>query len=583
MGAAIFLILLLPFVYFYDEALAVFCLELFSGVYFLSGFFNKNGKPFGKQKALLAVILFAWLFTVFRSVFISVSPDSSFPVFIKLSALIMIAFGLSVRFESFYKDTVNAIFVSSAVAGFIHGVIALFEYVEAPQIPPTWLDPSAKEIFRTRCAGIFTDPNIFASFLSVMFIFTLGYIFVAESKNNKNAGALSALLCGLAILTTLSRGAWISLGAGLFTGIVYIMMQKPRDREALKYPGRLIYILTAILLFIFLVGPFKYRFISIAKPSDMTFAQRTLINKAFVKHMGDFPIVGHGLHTFNQVYPRYRIVGGDYPMNAHNEFLHSLLETGFLSSILLFLLCCYIFKSLHLLRKTENIALPFFIAAFISLFVQNLSGFSSRILPTAALFSIVYAYVYASKYKTSNVDKKIGFMAKSAVMTFVIMYLSVSGYIYYIQKQIADSTYLLKQNKIEKSIEKLEQVSKISWRNSFVASLLGQLYMIKNNRAKAIEMYEYAAKINPSEASFYESLAVLNAPTDVEKSNKMYETALKLDPASENYRLRYAQFLLSQNKKEKAKKILEKGLEFSPGFHEVYTGFLKIESILNNL
>jgi hypothetical protein len=56
MVAAIFLIAVLPFVYFYDEALAIFSLELFSCVYFLTGYFNKNRKPFVKQKALLAIV-----------------------------------------------------------------------------------------------------------------------------------------------------------------------------------------------------------------------------------------------------------------------------------------------------------------------------------------------------------------------------------------------------------------------------------------------------------------------------------------------------------------------------------------------
>ena len=66
MVAAIFLIAVLPFVYFYDEALAIFSLELFSCVYFFTGYFNKNRKPFVKQKALLAIVLFSWIFTVDR-------------------------------------------------------------------------------------------------------------------------------------------------------------------------------------------------------------------------------------------------------------------------------------------------------------------------------------------------------------------------------------------------------------------------------------------------------------------------------------------------------------------------------------
>ena len=71
------------------------------------------------------------------------------------------------------KKTVEELFASSMVAGFIHGFIALNEYIEASPIPDTWLDPMSKDIFRTRCAGIFTDPNVFAAYLSVVFIFTI--------------------------------------------------------------------------------------------------------------------------------------------------------------------------------------------------------------------------------------------------------------------------------------------------------------------------------------------------------------------------------------------------------------------------
>lgn len=62
-----------------------------------------------------------------------------------------------------------------------------------------------------------------------------------------------------------------------------------------------------------------------------------------------------------------------------------------------------------------------------------------------------------------------------------------------------------------------------------------------------------------------------------------YRKALKIDPASENFRVEYAKFLISLGKKAEAKAVLEKGLTYSPGFHNVYKGFLEIEKILSEL
>ena len=119
----------------------------------------------------------------------------------------------------------------------------------------------------------------------------------------------------------------------------------------------------------------------------MTFAQRTLINKGVFAALRRFPIAGHGLHSFNQVYPRYRIVGGDYPMNAHNEFIHSMIETGFLSAAILALTTLFLLKTAWLCR-TGHTHQALFTAVFVSLLVQNLSGFSSRILPTSLLIPL---------------------------------------------------------------------------------------------------------------------------------------------------------------------------------------------------
>ena len=172
--AAFFTVLILPFIYFYDEALAVLLFEVFSVSFFLY-YLLKYGKNFKSNRiGYIFLLLFGvWYFTVGRSVVVSLNQDASFEVFFKFSALILLVFGLTINYKFERKKAIIDLFVSSMFAGLIHGAIAVKEYIDAPPIPDTWLDPLSKNIFRTRCAGIFTDPNVFAAYLSVIFIFTI--------------------------------------------------------------------------------------------------------------------------------------------------------------------------------------------------------------------------------------------------------------------------------------------------------------------------------------------------------------------------------------------------------------------------
>ena len=215
--AAWLVVLVFPFLYFFSELHATFLLEIGAGAgaaWFGMQLLRRQLSLSIQARAATFLIL-SWLFLAARSVWVSVDPTVSWPVFIKASALGLASLVISALLAS--TGNYAAFYRAAAWVGIIHGAIAIHEYIEAPAIPLTWLDPAARSLFRTRCAGIFTDPNIFAAFIAALFILSLGLLLSAGSRSERVLASTALLAEGLAVLTTLSRGGWIGLTAGLFT------------------------------------------------------------------------------------------------------------------------------------------------------------------------------------------------------------------------------------------------------------------------------------------------------------------------------------------------------------------------------
>jgi O-antigen ligase/Tfp pilus assembly protein PilF len=578
-----FIFVILPFIYFVSENMAVISLQAVAGISAIllaAGAFSRLPQPsygFSVANSLIAIV---WLALISRATFFSGDFSTSFPVLIKAIGLLLLFFVVSrlAKNQTFIDNCDKALLLTA----FIHGLLAIWEYIEAPPIPKTWVDPELLKHVRTRCAGIFTDPNIYGAFLAVLFILLSSAMLRTKSKGFRYAGTAGLLLSGFALLTTLSRGSWISLFAGMLFLSLFAVKQRPLNKDNLKALAAVILVLVIITL----AGPFKYRLISITKSKDMTIAQRSLINKAIVKHFYSFPIVGHGLHTFNQVYPRYRMVGGDYPMNAHNEFIHSLLETGHLSALLLLLWLLFLLRLAWQCYKDAAIVSGGFAGAFVCLAVHNLSGFSSRILPTAAFIAFcaaAAAWQYKKSVYTAQLSKiwpRVFYISVTAVS---VICLWQGAKVYKINQLMLDHQFYLQSGKIKPAIEALAQVEKLDPTNSLAfykkAEILKQLGLTE----EAKTALKHAISLNKNEALFYIKLARIVREKQPGQSENLYRKAIELDPASELFRLEFARFLAGAGKTREALEQLNIALDYSPGFHQVYTNYLQVEKLQERL
>ncbi|MDN5278615.1 MAG: hypothetical protein PWR01_2580 [Clostridiales bacterium] len=576
-----FIFLFLPFAYFISEIHSVMIFEAFvATLAIIIAFKSISDQKIAAFTIWVNVALIVWLGLLGRSTFVSVDFSTSYPVFIKALGLVLLFYIVAKSADK--KGFARHSLVAATYTGLIHGLIAIQEYIEAPPIPPTWVDPALKEHVRTRCAGIFTDPNVFGAFLAVMFLLTCCALLKAENRKQIGISAASLLIIGFALLTTLSRGSWIALGAGLFCMLFFVC----KDKIITGKRRAILLLILLILISITLIGPFKYRLFSIVKSKDMTIAQRTLINNAVIKNLSNFPLTGYGLHTFNQVYPQFRIVGGDYPMNAHNEFIHSMIETGHFSALLLMMLVLMI--TVHAWRhRNEGATITgAFFAAFFCLTVHNLSGFSSRILPTAALLSFFAAATLfhdLKKEKCYLLSKKAGIFQFVIITSLSVLCIYAGFLSYRINLQLTKANELFAANRLSEALSLCEKVIESEPENAIALSRIADIYLSLKNLNLAEEFARKAAESNPSEALYWLKLARISQLKESNETERFYLKAIGFDPASELFRLEFARYLMKIGKENEALRQLNEALKYSPGFHQVYKNYLLIEKLKNLL
>jgi O-antigen ligase len=578
-----FLVIGTPILYFLHESLTTALIQG-GGVLFLALIANSRFlRPGDNSSNWFFRISLLWLGLIGLSVAFSVDPSTSFPVYLKVIGLLAIATGTRFALED--ESTATTLYYSAGIASLLHGLMAGVEYLRGDPIPLTWIDPGMRGIIQTRSAGLFGDPNILGAYLTGLFPLNLAGVFQSAPTPPWLFFWGMVFLCnGIGILTTFSRGAFLALGAALF---VVILIMKPSWNSSQR--KLLLLGVAAILLAIFLIGPFKYRFFSVVQTGDMTFSQRTLINRGLFQALPHVPLTGFGLHTFNQVYPQFRVVGGDYPMNAHNELLQSWIETGPVTVLALLGLLFILGRQVYRLVRGTAGCIPWMDAAFagvfVAMFVQNLSGFSSRILPTAILIAIgtggllrpmKLESIPATFWFQRLLPRPAWIIPLILFLAFTVANLHTQHLLIEAQNSLAGRQFMFAENALE-SIERLHS------RIPLLHFLRAKLDEIQGHPASAEARLERAIELNPTEAAFWEYKAALKAKAGTPDSLAALERALALDPASELYRLQYAQKLASAGRPLEALQQCDVGLKYSPGFHDVYQGFQRLEEFRRTL
>jgi len=283
-------------------------------------------------------------------------------------------------------------------------------------------------------SGTFVGSNHFAAYMEMVLCLACGFLIAHKKRTRRMLSGLGgtraflqqvvnwfapesarpkmiffffvAVLIGVALLLSASRGGILSLGAAmLLMGILFFSKKSYR-----KYGGLALCLCIAILTYGLHVGiePTLKKF---ENPNSLY--DRLHITRTIIPMIKDYPFSGVGLGNFRYVYPKYiddydRVSSSGY---AHNDWVEAGTETGFPGLLLiLFAFAIYMVRMIRIWhRRRDSHALGIgagVLAGLLSIGMHSYFDFNMHIpanpLTLAALLAIGYAVVHRQGHGVSE-------------------------------------------------------------------------------------------------------------------------------------------------------------------------------------
>ena len=277
-----------------------------------------RGKRVFKVEILdLFVIFFTVL--VFMSGVISAGGKDSFYSALMCCVLIL-GYFMTVnllRKTVWINRCVNAIVAS----GVITAVFGVLQYIFG-DLSADWIDTAYFDNISGRAVSFFDNPNVLATYLTIVFPFVLSKLFSAQGFRCKLLAFLSTAAVLVCIVTTYSRAAWIAV---LFIIVLYGLLN---TKKMLKALFGLAFVVP--FLFYLLPGSVKDRFLSIGDISESSNFYRLYTWRGTLEAIKDNLLggIGFGTEAYAEIYPSYAYAGIEAAEHSHNLYLQLILGLG---------------------------------------------------------------------------------------------------------------------------------------------------------------------------------------------------------------------------------------------------------------
>ncbi len=313
-----------------------------------------RGKRVFKFELVDGVIFLFGLIIFFASIFSAGGIGSRNSALV--SCTLMLGYFLLVnlmRTEAWIKRCVVALVGSATIVA----SIGIFEYFFG-ESSSNWLDISLFSGIRVRIVSLFDNPNVLATFLVLIFPFSLVYLVLSKNRNEKFISLFACILLILATVFTWSRGAWIAMA--VCTVIFFTLYSK----KTLRMFGVLL--LAMPVLPMLLPDNVIDRILSIFNLSDSSISYRIYTWIGSMRAIKDYWVggIGYGTEAFQKIYPYYAYSGIEAAEHSHSLFLQVMLGLGVGGILtLVVLLFLYFQKCFEYIQKPENNESKFYTAA----------------------------------------------------------------------------------------------------------------------------------------------------------------------------------------------------------------------------
>jgi len=441
--------------------------------------------------------------------------------------------------------------------------------------------------------GFFSNKNTNAIFITMLVLpFCANFLSKNESIYIKHATGF-IIACGSFIIAlTVSRGALLGLGIGIFIFLIHTILEKKAIKDFLKLA---VYLVTGFLFAEFLTGAsYLNRAINLSSSNNLTTisAGRDYIWNSGIQMYLEQPFLGRGLNMFHWLFPQFRHINApDIGQFAHNDYLQFLIELGpiglllFIGFIISFLASSYLLyiKTPNYNQKLHTLGL---ITACIAVFTHSFFTFNFY-QPAPLLLMGLYMGIIAQRLNHLKIQPSISFIPSkikkltktgyvgilTATSLLALYLISINSFTLYKVFHSYPNNLIALENTIQaSSLIPYKEEYIATEANLYVQLLSNDTHMFSDEgKQQLIEQGKKAANkaiksnpfrdlnhINKAKLYLFDRPQQLNHYQTIVNS---FSEATRLAPFNLQTRLDFADALMHFNKKKKALEVLMGGLE----------------------
>jgi|GEM_PF-7012095 len=468
------------------------------------------------------------------------------------------------------KDAV-AIAKYAFAAGVISAAYALVEYfgidfIKYPGVNfPDW---------RFKLYSTFGNPDFLANYLIMIFPVGVAFYISAKGALSKTLFLISLAIVFYAILAAFSLGAILGLLAAAAFGVFLFIMENIRLKKLIEHR----HIVFDIAILIIALGIISTSFPSIlhkAKSSPAWRAgleNRRMPYKTAYRMIRDHPILGVGVGNFKYRFPEYRgkmlaaqqryfdpiVLDRERHLHVHNDLIQIWAETGilgFISIILMFFLICKngVFTYFALFEYKKKLFVLGLLCSITAFLVHSALSFPMHVVPCALLFWVFLALLEAQAPRQEQVKIFLDIREDFKERSFDILVVIIALFLYTWPLKFYISDIFLKRmvdldrrGRIGEAFTEAK-TSLFFNPDSNAVIYVGNCANLTEDYDTAVDSFTEALK-NNDEINYRIALAEAYCKAGSKRDGiNEYVKALRLNPCSDEVRLRLAELYADNN------------------------------------
>ncbi|MDX1991726.1 MAG: O-antigen ligase family protein [bacterium] len=439
-----------------------------------------------------------------------------------------------------------------------------------------------------RPGGALGNPNFLGTFLVMVLPVTIARAVYPRNPIERVLMSIYALLVGLLLFFTFSRGAWIGAGASL-VALVGLVLQRSgllsgrnlavwwarRGRLQQTILGGSV---VAALVVVLAVAALLIQ--SLNAPGRSVNLRFAIYQSAW-ELFTEAPLTGHGLYTFGQGMERLESMPPQLPhSHAHNAVLHLAAELGLLglvaAAVTVFLLSRAMLRNWIQAERSDVAPVLGGIAAAVGFGVHHLTD-TTWMMPTIALMGVFILVMSAAPVQPVPLAsrwRQIGHPVGMVALPVALLVTGIwSGLIYsrYIDglNRIVEADYAGAALALQPVIEADPAMSVYHWQQGYlygVASLAEPDYT-----DEAIAAYERFVELEPQSDTGWVNLAALRwQANDQQGAIAAMERAVENAPLAWQFKFGLARYLEATNQEERARVLYGESLSWYTRLYPVW-------------